>query len=618
MKFREDINGLRAIAVIAVVLFHFNDQWLPGGFIGVDIFFVISGFLMTRIIFTGLEQGSFSTFRFYQARAKRIIPPLVILCLILLVFGWFYLMPKDYQTLSKHALSSIFFISNFIYWGELGYFEAASHEKWLLHTWSLSAEWQFYLLYPLFLLTLNKLFELRRIRTILFLFTILGFIYCVLITIKWPDAAYFLLPTRAWEMMIGGVAFLYPFCLKRKSKALFEFAGVLFIALSVFLINQDSLWPGYMSLCPIIGTFFIIQAQRKDSVITGNMVFQKIGFWSYSIYLWHWPIVVYLYVNGFDSVQSKVLGITLSVFLGWLSFTTIESKFSIIANVNLVRVKGFMFFSLTVFFSVYVYVSEGSLSRFSDIKGFSDVYLSMGKEKQYYKKNYNRNYSNPSENMDVLFTCSHDENIALEHLIDCVNKKLGDEGFLIIGDSHGRDFLHSIKFAYPTKNFAMLHASSCAPAWYEDKCFPYMDEFITYINNNVKVKGVIFASKFIDQIGTNTFFSNIRDNLYQNTNIFIVGPGPIIKGKVDSYVLNGGEIQNSYYIEKHKMNQTIADLAESQNIKYLDIYDVFCFKEQCKLHDLDHNVFFFDEEHLSKYGIEYLGTTLRKEAFLND
>lgn len=121
---------------------------MPGGFVGVDVFFVISGFLMTRIIFRGIEQDNFSILKFYVARANRIIPALAVLCVVLLVFGWFYINPLDYKSLGKHIGSSIGFLSNIIYWSESGYFDAASHEKWLLHTWSFSAEWQFYIMQP--------------------------------------------------------------------------------------------------------------------------------------------------------------------------------------------------------------------------------------------------------------------------------------------------------------------------------------------------------------------------------------------------------------------------------------------------------------------------------------
>ena len=171
-SFRQDINGLRAIAVIAVVLFHFNASWMPGGFAGVDVFFVISGFLMTGIIFRGIEQENFSILKFYVARANRIIPALAVLCLVLLVFGWFYLTPLDYKALGKHAASSVAFLSNIIYWRESGYFDAASHEKWLLHTWSLSVEWQFYILYPLVLVAMRKFMSIKTMKFLLLIGTV--------------------------------------------------------------------------------------------------------------------------------------------------------------------------------------------------------------------------------------------------------------------------------------------------------------------------------------------------------------------------------------------------------------------------------------------------------------
>ena len=149
--FRKDINGLRAWAVMVVVLFHFGVPGFAGGFIGVDIFFVISGFLMTNILIKKLENPhqKFSVWDFYLARAKRIVPALLVLCITLLALGWLMLPPQDYRSLGMHTLTSVLFASNIQYWREAGYFDVASHDKWLLHTWSLSVEWQFYVLLPL-------------------------------------------------------------------------------------------------------------------------------------------------------------------------------------------------------------------------------------------------------------------------------------------------------------------------------------------------------------------------------------------------------------------------------------------------------------------------------------
>jgi peptidoglycan/LPS O-acetylase OafA/YrhL len=323
MKFRKDINGLRAFAVIGVLLFHFNASWMPGGFAGVDVFFVISGFLMTGIIFRGIEQSNFSILNFYVARANRIIPALALLCLVLLVFGWFYLTPLEYRALGKHAASSIGFLSNFIYWTEAGYFDAASHEKWLLHTWTLSVEWQFYIIYPLILVAMRKFLSIKIMKLTILVATVLAFVFCIYSTYKWPNASYFLLSARAWEMLIGGVAYLYPFTLQEKKKKFVEVIGLALVIGSYFLISAENAWPGYLALFPVMGSFLIIQAQRNDSIMTSNIIFQKIGTWSYSIYLWHWPLVVIIYTFALPEYYIY-LGMALSILLGFLSYKYVE------------------------------------------------------------------------------------------------------------------------------------------------------------------------------------------------------------------------------------------------------------------------------------------------------
>ncbi|RML89480.1 Acyltransferase protein [Pseudomonas savastanoi pv. glycinea] len=204
MDFRKDINGLRAIAVAAVLLFHFQPAWLPGGFAGVDVFFVISGYLITGIILRGLRSGKFRLTTFYTSRARRIVPALAVLCLALLLLGWFSLLPLDYSALGTHVASSLGFVSNVVYWREAGYFTASAHEKWLLHTWSLSVEWQFYLLYPIALLLLSRFVALHNLRWWVLGASLAGFVVCVCLV---PMARSRVLPaadpclgvTRGWR-----------------------------------------------------------------------------------------------------------------------------------------------------------------------------------------------------------------------------------------------------------------------------------------------------------------------------------------------------------------------------------------------------------------------------------
>lgn len=368
-KFRTDINGLRAIAVASVVIFHFSPALLPGGFVGVDVFFVISGFLMTGIIFRGLDNNSFSILKFYASRANRIIPPLAALCFFLLIFGWIYLTPLDYQMLAKHVASSLGFISNIVYWKEAGYFDPASQEKWLLHTWSLSVEWQFYILYPLVLVALRSFLSLHAIKKIILLGTFLGFALSIVASYMWPKSAYFLLPTRAWEMMIGGIAFLYPLVLNEQRSRALQNVGLIMILASFFVLTKEYSWPGVFALLPVLGSYLFILANYSGNVLLNRPFMRIIGKSSYSIYLWHWPIVVALFYYSFDGVF-VVLGILFSVLLGFLSYKYIESKNFGLANykvTDLIKYRPIQMIFLVGFISFSVYSENGAMFRFSEV-----------------------------------------------------------------------------------------------------------------------------------------------------------------------------------------------------------------------------------------------------------
>lgn len=323
MNFRYDINGLRAIAVLAVVIFHFNPQWLPGGFAGVDVFFVISGFLMTSIIFNGVEKNTFNLFKFYNARANRIVPVLATMSAVLLVFGWFYLLPTDYRDLGRQVEKSSLFISNLLFAKGGGYFDTAEHTKWLLHTWSLSVEWQFYIFFPIIIISLKKILSFRNLKLIVLGLFLASFIYCIYATYKDSKTAYFLLTSRAWEMLLGGLAFLYPWSLKNKPHQIItQCLGIVLIIASYFLITKDTPWPSYMALIPVLGAYLIIVSNYQNNPLVNNPIFSIVGNWSYSIYVWHWPLVVLGFYFSFENWW--LYGIPLSFLLGFLSYHFIE------------------------------------------------------------------------------------------------------------------------------------------------------------------------------------------------------------------------------------------------------------------------------------------------------
>lgn len=322
MTFRPDINGLRAIAVLGVLLFHFDPDWLPGGFAGVDVFFVISGYLMTAIILNGIHSNKFNLFRFYLSRANRIIPPLAVLCLAVGLWGYFFLPVYDFRVVGRDIVGSLTFTSSIIFGLKQDYFEGSSN--FLLHTWSLSTEWQFYIIYPVLLLLVHRYIGNKHIRTALLIGFVVSFITSIYGTAKYPSAAYYVLPTRAWEMLAGGLAYIFPVVLSRLKCKVVELLGLLLIVVSYATINEYTPWPGYTAFLPVLGAYLVILANSGSSIFTNNKLFQQIGKWSYSIYLWHWPIAVgltYYYVDE----RLVYAGFLISILLGYLSYKFIES-----------------------------------------------------------------------------------------------------------------------------------------------------------------------------------------------------------------------------------------------------------------------------------------------------
>lgn len=337
--FRGDINGLRAWAVVAVVLYHFAVPGFGGGFVGVDVFFVISGFLMTRIVVRGLERGDFSLRAFYMARARRILPALIVLCAVLMALGWWWLLPLDYKQLGSHTVSSLAFLSNIVFRREAGYFDIASHEKWLLHTWSLAVEWQFYLLLPMVLLAVWKWRPGRpAVIALLVALLLISFMLSLAVTPRKPSAAFFLLPARAWEMLAGGMVYLLAarWALTERQRVVLETASLVLVIGSIVGFEAASAWPGWRALLPVMGAAGILMAARPDSSWTAHPVAQWLGTRSYSLYLWHWPIVVALTYLGWQAdPQAIAIGLLLTLVLGDLSYRLVESP----ARIHLERMR---------------------------------------------------------------------------------------------------------------------------------------------------------------------------------------------------------------------------------------------------------------------------------------
>lgn len=306
LSYRAEIDGLRAVAVLAVVLFHAGFS-CHGGYVGVDVFFVISGFLITSLIWRDLETGRFSFARFWEKRARRIVPVMVLITLATLAVGWILLMPLDFKKLGHAAAAQSLFAANFHYWRDSGYFTSAASGKALLHMWSLAVEEQFYLIVPFLMWGVFHHTSQQNRRTVgvgLLLVFLLSFVMSCIGVYFFPVTTYFLLPTRAWELALGSLVAFLPvepaLLYRRRVRELCTLAGLILILLPVFCYTAKTPFPGLAALPPCFGTALLIWANNRREghapSTVGKLLSLRpivfVGLISYSLYLWHWPILV--------------------------------------------------------------------------------------------------------------------------------------------------------------------------------------------------------------------------------------------------------------------------------------------------------------------------------------
>lgn len=315
MKYRPEIDGLRAVAVTAVILFHLDDSWLVGGFLGVDVFFTVSGYLISMIILRDCSENRFNIWHFWKRRAKRLVPALATVVACTMIAGNFLFIRPERTDLPLQAISSLFSFANIFFWRTTGgYWTAPADSMPLLHTWSLSLEEQFYLFFPPLILLLRR-FALRQQFSVVTTILVGSFMLCVVATPSFRSASFFLLPTRMWELLLG--ACLACIHLVRPDGPRWSTAlrwlpglGLGLIGFSLWLIPNDDAFPGWKPLVPCLGTLMILNASACQASISLSILKHPclvfVGKLSYSLYLWHWPVFVFLPYTGITSPLAKL------------------------------------------------------------------------------------------------------------------------------------------------------------------------------------------------------------------------------------------------------------------------------------------------------------------------
>lgn len=638
VPYREDINGLRAWAVIAVLLFHFQLPGLGAGFMGVDIFFVISGFLMTAIIVKGLERNNFSTWKFYMARARRILPALMVVITVLLVLGWFWLPTPDYQTLGAQSAYSLSFLSNIHFWRSTGYFDAAAHEKWLLHTWSLAVEAQFYLLFPIFLIILWKIKP--QLKT---LFWGLGLVFVAslalsIVATNWkPTAAFYLLPTRGWELAAGGLAFLIGrevVALQRYAKPLL-WSGFALWGIALVLLDSSYPWPSGWALLPVLGTVLIILANQSQAKLTVNPIAQWLGDRSYSLYLWHWPLVVALYFAGLQNDWLWVSGaIALSLILAHLSYHLVEvptrsylSASSLRKEIVAIALAGLVIGLAAV--SVRLFTFDKRLP--SEVEVASNESLNINPRK--------------GECFDLALTGE----------IPACSFGSGQPAALLLGDSHAISVASAVEYAAENyhKEIIFYGQSGCPVMFgdfglkiqrYTGECADFNKYLVSNVFNRNQLSLILVSRTSALLHGLNEDFdSNIYEpgglGFFEDTDperyesiflknyirtvcelkikndVYLLRPIPemgvdvpktLIRNILFSRSNEDIKITLEEYHERHKLVWEAQDQAAEQcGVKILDPLPYLCDEKYC-YGSKNGRPLYYDDDHLSEYGNKYL------------
>jgi peptidoglycan/LPS O-acetylase OafA/YrhL len=677
--YRPEIDGLRAIAAISVILYHaqitiLGYQPFKGGFIGVDIFFVISGYLITSIILKELENnGSFSFKHFYERRIRRIIPVLLFVMLLSLPFAWMFLLPSDFVEFSKSILYSLGFNSNhYFHYSGQKYDAENSLLIPFLHTWSLSVEEQFYILFPVILIFTFKYFKK-------YIFYILAFGFVIsLILADWgsknhPSFNFYALPTRGWELLAGSILSYFEIKLGYRSKLkILNFSlpslGLFLIGYSVLFFNDDMLHPSFYTLLPIIGVCLIIWFSNKDEIITrllSTKLFVGIGLISYSLYLWHYPIFSFNRIIEFTDniiLRELIIGMLLLI-LSLLSYYLIEIPFrnkkylfSKIFKILLLK------FFIILFFSISVIKTNGYSNRypsyFKEALDETKGRLIMEKitKKEIINKNVRlNNLSNSDLNKPEIFILgdSHAEaitvplwknyknnyNINLSLFSGCqfilnitrVNKKTLEP------PNNNQPCTNRIqeerlKFVNKSKNsivilFGRLPLIVEEERFYNSEFGFYegdMDEFMQNDERSLNSK-----SERQQNIKIN-FIKTIQKLSENNHKVILIYPMPEVgihvprvliekyfKNKYSELFINEKLFTTSFdlYKKRTKTSFEILDSVKAENVYRVYPHKLFCdtiVKDRCLTHD-EEDIFYFDDDHPSIKGSEMINNLIIQE-----
>lgn len=618
MKYRSDIDGLRALAVVPIILYHAGFTAAGGGYVGVDVFFVISGYLITTLIADELDRGEFSLWRFYERRARRILPALLLVILTCLPFSWFWLMAPDLKTFTSSVLAVVTFTSNFFFWSNTGYFQTMADLQPLLHTWSLAVEEQYYIFFPLLMMLIWR----RQAVAILATLLIASLIFAEQSLEVDPRGVFFLLPARAWELLIGALAACYlrktgqpPF--GRAASEALAATGLALIAFAILTYDESTRFPGIGALPPTLGTVMVILFTRNGGLVHRGLSLKPliwIGLRSYGTYLWHQPVFA-LFQHRFGSLAFEDyvwLLVLLSFVLSEIGYRIVEHPFRRLLPVRMLSWSVAAATAVAIGSALLISVQVGT--RPDSIPSYRWALENADKELLRYV-----------EGRDVRMDCGQDGPLGFQ---SCEFGALAADRTLVLwGDSLAGALLSGMD---ETAKKAGLRgvafvANGCPPVLgmtniHVENCFSDTHrEILTRIEAIEGVTDVVITGNFSAAIaaqnvaidGGPTSLGAVREKLSEavarlhaaGVRVILLEQGPLFDEDVSNYLLQNSRhgrlaplvVDRAAHVASLEQARTLADVVDL----YIQTADLFCTDLACPSVDSGGQLVIFDRNHVT-------------------
>lgn len=635
LKYRPDIDGLRAVAVLSVLAFHIGLHGTQGGFVGVDVFFVISGYLISSIVFTEIAESRYSLIGFYERRIRRIFPALFAMLAVFSVFAVMYLLPAELVAYGKSMLAATASASNFYFWRHSGYFDSPTSYP-LLHTWSLAVEEQFYISFPLFLVLVRKFFPTRLRQSVIILFCA-SLVASAVVVSQNRETAFYMPYTRAWELLLGTILSLqmFPGLQRAWQRNLATLGGIGLIAFSILFYTERMLFPGLSALTPCVGSALIIGAGESGSSLIGKILSWRpivfIGLISYSLYLWHWPVIVLQQMGvfvGASAITSQrvaallpkhrldmILEVVLSLVLGILSWRFVERPFRsgplrlsgrplfALAGAVMIILMGFS--SLTVFAKGFKGRFPADALEVASVHHDSEEIVRTGCfiTSDYHFENYNYNL------------CLHKDDSGKKN------------NYLLLGDSHSAMLWSALSLALPNANVMQASTFDCAPLLQAEP-HPDCEKMIAYIFQSYlpshSIQGLFMVGRWSEK-ELPELTTTIAWAKQHNIPVTVFGPVPEYDGPLPRLLAYSIAWNKPNFASQHRVNnigaidvkmQSMA--ADVWHVRYISLYQELCGVDGCAEYaDRAHKIPIMDDDnHLNQFGANLVVRRLVAEGKL--